>query len=201
MPEHHPDELELLAYAEEELPVEKRRRVGDHLDACRSCAERVQRLEAGRHALRSAPLLEPSTGWREEVVRALPEQPGRRRPFASLRRLVTVAAPVAAAAALIAGFVVLGTLGGGGDNEEGAAVGAATAGQVRGGGGGSDEAAPAGNLVRRVRGPAGEVARLLRRRGIPADVADGRVSARKGASAVRAALAGRPSGRIAVYVP
>lgn len=217
MPEKHPDELELLAYVEEELAAEARRDVAEHLVACRPCAESVRRLEAGRSALRAAPLLDLPEGRREELVAALPDRRDRWRAFRPARRALVVAAPVAAAAAFV-GVFVLATqvdLGGGDDDVSGDAAQVA---EDAGGGEeldraeGADTAAeesdtmaesaapPAGALVRSVAGPPAEVERLLEAQGIPADVVDRTVVADARAGEVEAALADRPAGPVEVYV-
>ncbi|MGH3034896.1 MAG: hypothetical protein ACRDON_10160, partial [Gaiellaceae bacterium] len=113
----HPDELALLGYVEEG-PHDAA--VGEHLTACAACAEKVRLLEAGRDALRSAPLLELSEERRARILAALPPRRAPWAPFAPLKRVLTVAAPVAAAGALVAVFVAVGTLGGGGGDEEAA---------------------------------------------------------------------------------
>lgn len=209
MPEKHPDELELLAYVEEELPAEGRRDVVEHLVACRSCAESVRRLEAGRSVLRSAPLLDLPEGRREELVAALPERRGRWRPFRPVRRALLVAAPVAAAVAFVGVFVLAATqLEGGDDDEAGEAVQVA---EDAGGGaelertGDADTsadsaAAPPGLLVRSVAGPPAEVVSLFEAEGIAAEIVDGAVVADARAGEVQAALAGRAAGPVAVYL-
>jgi hypothetical protein len=56
-------------------------------------------------------------------------------------------------------------------------------------------------FVRNVRGPASEIVRLLEAEGIAAEVdPSGAVLAEAPEDEVRAALAGRPSGDVAVYV-
>jgi hypothetical protein len=212
MAEKHPDEFELLSYVEEELGTDARQEVAEHLVACRSCAEQLRRLEAGRTALRAAPPLELSDERRARMLAALPE---RREPWTfkgPLKRVLVIAAPVAAAAALIGVVVVNGPYGGddagdaGGEAAEDVSqleMGQAeeeSAGEGEGGGG-ADATVPAGTLVRNVAGPASAVVDLLAAEGISAEAnQDGSVTAQGTAAEVRAALEGRPGGIVAVYV-
>jgi len=204
MAEKHPDELELLSFVEEELDGEARREVGEHLVACRSCADQVRRLEAGRGALRAAPLLELPGDRREEIMASLPERRDPWRLFRPAQRAIVIAAPVAAAAALVGVFILGGTqLGGGdGDDDEAAEAGQAGETMLEEAGDAAQEASPEFNaLVRMVQGPATEVVRQLENDGIPAEVdAEGNVLADGRIGEVRAALAGRPDGNVAVYV-
>jgi hypothetical protein len=208
MAEQHPHELTLLSYVEEELTPDARQDVAEHLVACRECADHIRRLEAGRAALRSAPPLELPDERRARMLAALPERRERRSFSDNVRRGFLIAAPVAVAAGLAA--VVFTTdpqLGGGGDDEagEGAAVAEDAGGgeaQMEQSTGAADATAPlSGTLVRRVAGPAGAVVDALAAEGIEAEVnEDGSVTARATAADVRAALAGRPSGIVDVYV-
>jgi hypothetical protein len=218
MAERHPEELDLLAFVEEELSSDERQEVVEHLVACRSCSDHVRRLEAAREALRSAPQLELSDEAHERILTALPVRHAPRRSWAPLRRVLVVAAPVAAAAALVGGFVAVGTLSGGGDDEEGAAAqeGAADMGagggqersETQGGGATTTTTtkrygAPAladAKFVRGVQGPPGEIVVVLGNAGITAAIQQGAVLADASAAAVREALAGRPDGTIPVYV-
>jgi hypothetical protein len=213
MAERHPEELDLLAYVEEELSSDERQEVVEHLVACRSCSDHVRRLEAGREALRSAPQLELSDDAHQRILTALPARQAPRRSWTPLRRVLVVAAPVAAAAALVGGFVAVGTLSGGGDNEEGAAAqeGAADMGgeaaQAPSAAEGGTPTVVTGaralsddNLVRQVQGPPGEIVVVLGNSGITAAIQQGAVVADASAAAVREALAGRPDGTVPVYV-
>jgi hypothetical protein len=201
----HPDELALLAYVEEEP---RDAEVGEHLTACAACAEKVRLLEAGRDALRSAPLLELSEERRTQILASLPRRRDPWAAFAPLKRVLVVAAPVAAAAALVAVFVSVGTLGGGGDDEEGAAVeGAATAmeatqeraPQDSAEGGGAERATP--TPILEVEGPAREVARELRAKGFDARVLSGSVVVKDADEGdVEVALRDRPLGAVAVFI-
>ncbi len=215
MAERHPEELDLLAYVEEELASDARQEVVEHLVACRSCSDHVRRLEAGREALRSAPALELSDERHDQILAALPVRQAPRRSWAPLRRVLVVAAPVAAAAALVGGFVAVGTLGGGGGNDDGEAAGVAAQEGAADMGGGQERSATEGSatttlygapaladkkLVRHVQGPPGEIVVLLGNAGITAAIQEGAVVADADADAVREALAGRPDGNVPVYV-
>jgi hypothetical protein len=218
MAEKHPTELELLSFVEEELGGDARRDVGEHLVACRPCADQIRRLGAAREALRSAPLLELPEDRRSEIFASLPERRDPWRRFRPAKRALVIAAPVAAAAALAAVFVVGGTqLGGGGDGDQQDAA-EATADDA----GGADatppvemEAAPTATaelaapaeapegttFVLFAQGPAAEIVRVLAAKGIQAQVdAGGGVVAEARAGEVRAALAGRATGDVPVYV-
>lgn len=208
MAEKHPSELKLLSFVEEELDDGARRDLSEHLVACPSCSDHVQRLETGRAALRAAPMLELSQERRGEILAALPDRRDRWRRFRPVKRAVVIAAPVAAAAALVGVFVLAGTqLGSGGDDDEAAGDAAEATMLEDAGGGAEEEAAPArvipegATLVRTVQGPPAEVARLLELEGIPARVdAAGAVAADALVAAVEDALAGRPEGDVPVYV-
>jgi anti-sigma factor RsiW len=203
MAEKHPDELMLLSYVEEELDDPTRRDVAEHLAACPTCAQQIRRLEAGRDALRAAPPLELPDPRRAEILSTLPEHPERWRLFQPVKRALVVAAPVAAAAALIGVFVLAGTqLGGGGDNDEAAEVGGgAEEATVMQDTDAAPEAVPQGTLVVRVQGPAAAVVRILENEGIQAEVRSREVVlADARAGEVRAALGGRRSGSVGVYV-
>ncbi len=204
MAEKHPDELELLSFVEEELDGETRREVGEHLVACRSCTDQIRRLEAGRDALKAAPLLELPERRREEIMASLPERRDPWRLFRPAKRILVIAAPVAAAAALVGVFVLGGTqLGGGADDDSGEAAEAGGT-MLDEAADATQEAAPlfdAAALVRMVQGPPAEIVRLLENEGIPAEVdPQGNVAAEGRIGEVRAALAGRPAGDVAVYV-
>jgi anti-sigma factor RsiW len=214
MAEKHPHELELLSFVEEELDERARVDVAEHLVACRSCADQVRRLEAARSALREAALLELPAARREEIIASLPERRDPWRLFRPVKKALVIAAPVAGAAALVGVFVLAGTqLQGGGDDDDAAApaaeatadAGGDTAETQRAEDEAGEEAAPVPMLdaafVRSVRGPAAEIVRILKAEGITAEVdPSGAVVAEARAGEVREALAGRPSGDVAVYV-
>jgi anti-sigma factor RsiW len=213
MAEKHPTELELLSFVEEDLGDAGRRDVSEHLVACRPCADNVRRLEAARAALRAAPLLELAEERRGEILASLPERPDPWRRFRPVKRALVVAAPIAAAAALVAVFFIGGSqLGSSGDDDEaaeatmdaaadegGAEEGAATTLQTEAA---PAQAAPPGTtFVLLAQGPAAEIVRLLEGEGIEAEVdPGGGVVADGRAGEVRAALAGRATGDVPVYV-
>jgi hypothetical protein len=208
MAEKHPDELVLLSYVEEELDDPARRDVVEHLVACRTCADQVRRLEAGRDALQAAPLLELADARRAEIRSALPDRPDPWRLFRPVRRALVVAAPVAAAAAVFAALIVGGMqLDGGGDDDSGdAARGEEEAADTRAlqADTGTMEATPQAakpSLVVRVRGPAPQVVRILENEGISAEADSARVVIADAlAVEVLTALGARPPGNVAVYV-
>lgn len=209
MAEKHPDELDLLSYVEEELSGDARRDVVEHLVACRACAESVRRLEAGRDALRASPLLDLPEDVRREALAGLPARRDPWRPFRPVRRAILVAAPVAAAAAFVGVFVFAAVQAGGGDEADSDGGEAA---QVEDAGGGADAESAQdaetsvqplreqGPPVVSVAGPPAEVVRVLRREGISAEIVEGTVVADARAGEVEAALGGRPTGPVEVYV-
>jgi anti-sigma factor RsiW len=204
----HPDELTLLAYVEGELRAAERGTLAAHVAACPACADSVRRLETAREALRSAPLFELPEGRRSALIRRLPERKERFGFLDPFRHGLARAAPALAALVLIGGIVAVATQTSGGDDEEGAEP------ALEAGGGEAEEQAGEGaetapglvspqdagrTLVQRVRGPAAEVAELLRLAGVRAVVRDGSVVARGDPADVRALLEQRPRGRVAVY--
>jgi anti-sigma factor RsiW len=207
MAEKHPDELVLLSYVEEELDDPARRDVAEHLVACRTCADQVRRLEAGRDALQAAPLLELADARRAEILSALPDRPDPWRLFRPVKRALVVAAPVAAAAAVFAALIVGGLqLDGGGDDSGDAAGGEEGAADTRAlqADTSATEATPQadkGSLVVRVRGPAPEVVRILENEGISAEAESAKVVIAEAlAVEVLTALGGRASGNVSIYV-
>jgi anti-sigma factor RsiW len=190
----HPDEIQLLDYVEGDLDPASRGVVDAHLAGCAECAEQISRLEAGREALRGAPMLEAPAG----LLGELPEQvrPARRsfRP----RRAIAVLAPVAAIAGVVAIVATTNPDGSNGDDEAARAVAAETAQAQEGGG---QELAPAFDaaVVRSVAGPAREVVQVLLAKGFEARRLDGRVEVR-GATpeTVEIALEDRPNGPVEV---
>jgi hypothetical protein len=203
----HPNELDLLAYVEEDLPAARKLAVAEHVAACPACADSVQQLETARNVLRTSPLLELPADTRAAVMADLPARAPRRR----LRWRPGVIAPAlatAAVAAVIAGAVV--TAGGGEDEQEAAQVGveepspaeqAAPEADEGAATGGADDRTALSSLLRSVEGPPGEVARLLRRRGFDARVVDSTVVVRNAQpAAVLRALAPRRDGPVPVEV-
>jgi len=190
----HPDEIQLLDYVEDDLDTASRGVVEAHLAGCAECAEQISRLQAGREALRGAPMLEAPAG----LLGELPEhaRPARRsfRPG----RAIAILAPVAAIAGVVA--IVATTNPGEGDGgDEGARAVAAQTAQAQEGGG--EELAPAFDaaVVRSVAGPARDVVQVLQAKGFDARRLDGRVEVR-GATpeSVGVALEDRPNGPVEV---
>jgi anti-sigma factor RsiW len=204
----HPEELDLLAFVEEELDAARKAAVAEHVAACARCAESVRRLETARYALRSAPLLELPGENREAALTALPDR-SVRRGWSWRPRLVVPVLATAAVAAVVAGVVLSGDL----DREEGSeAAKVATVSEAAGedaGGVTAPEAATtdmsralSGDQVASVEGPPQEVARLLRRRGLDAHVVDSAVQVRDAEpDDVRRALVGRLAGPVPVFAP
>ena len=191
----HPDEIQLLDYVEDDLDTASRGVVEAHVAGCAECAEQISRLEAGRDALRGAPLLEAPERIRPE----LPERPSARRLNLRPRRLVAVLAPVAVVVGVVA--IVATTNPGTGDETDEARRAAATmAAEVEDGGG--EEAAPEAfspQTVRSVAGPPREVVLALQAKGFEARRIDDRVEV-SGATPqqVDVALADRPNGPVEV---
>jgi anti-sigma factor RsiW len=192
----HPDEIQLLDFVEGDLDDAARDVVEAHAAGCADCAEQIRRLEAGREALRGAPLLEAPERIRPE----LPERPSPRGLNLRPRRLVAVLAPVAVVAGVVA---IVATTNPGGDDEADEAGRAAATMAAQAEEGGGEEGAPAQALdaavVRSVAGPPNEVVQALQAKGFDARRLDGRVEVR-GASPekVEIALADRPNGPVEV---
>lgn len=201
----HPNELDLLAYVEEDLPDPRKAAVAEHLAVCQTCADSVRQLETARQALRSAPLLEMPAGSRAAVLAGLPARAPKRR----LRWRPALVAPALAAAALLA--VVTGvvlTVDWSGREAQEAAEPAApatvmeeAAGEDAAGAPGAMEERTLSSALRRVQGPPNEVALFLRRQGFEARVVGSTVRVRNAdPEAVMRALADRPDGPVRIEV-
>ncbi|TMJ97959.1 MAG: hypothetical protein E6G67_01725 [Actinobacteria bacterium] len=189
MTENHPEELELLAYADGELADPER--VAAHVQACEQCGEQLRLLEDARTALREAPLLELPAERRAQILHDLPERPERRR-----LRMPVGALAAAAALLLIAGSVALFTMVGG--NGGG---GGGSASEAAGQAGGGAKAVDTGALRAPELGPLVGVASFLRSRGFDARVEAGQVVVRNARPEdVRRALLGRGHGSVRVVV-
>jgi anti-sigma factor RsiW len=189
----HPDEIQLLDYVEDDLDTASRGVVEAHLADCGECAEQISRLEAGREALREAPMLEAPERIRPE----LPEQARPARRSFRPGRLIALLAPVAAIAGVVA-IVATTNPDGSGDEEGARAVAAQTAADSAEGG--VEEAAPqTAEAVRSVAGPPREVVLALQAKGFEARRVDDRVEV-SGATPqqVEVALADRPNGAVEV---
>jgi anti-sigma factor RsiW len=191
----HPDEIQLLDYVEGDLDHAARDVVEAHTAECAECAQQIRLLEAGREALRGAPML-AAPRFRP----GLPERPARRPSF-RLGRLVAVLSPVAVVAGAVAIFVLTEPNEGGEDEQGARAVAAETAADSAEGG--AEEAAPnqafSTATVRSVAGPARDVVRTLQAKGFEARRVDDRVEV-SGTTAqqVEVALADRPNGPVEV---
>jgi anti-sigma factor RsiW len=203
----HPNELDLLAYVEEDLPESRKAAVAEHVAGCQACADSVRQLETARQVLRSAPPLELPAASRAGVLARLPARAPRRR----LRWLPAAVAPALAAAAVLAVVtgVVLTVDWNGREQEEGAALAPAPAEQATseaGAGAGAEEAEQddtraLSSALRSVQGPPRDVALFLRRQGFDARVVDSTVRVRNAdPDAVMRALADRPDGPVRIEV-
>jgi hypothetical protein len=203
----HLEELELLSYLEGNLDDTRRGQVASHLETCERCAQELRAVEAGRAALRSAPMLELPPERLEAMLTRLPSRAAT--PPGVIRRALPVAAALAAVAALAGGAFVLGTSGEGGDDAAGVAQDEAS---DAGGGGeatattdGSTtdkrQSAPSTGKAALVAGSPTNVARRLRRDGFDARAVNGRVIVRGATAAeVRKALETLDTGPVRVVV-
>jgi anti-sigma factor RsiW len=203
----HPEELELLAYLEGDLDDPRRGQVASHLETCDLCAQEVCAVEAGRAALRSAPMLELSQERLDAVLTRLPSR--ATTPPGLIRRVLPVAAALAAVAALAGGAFVLGT-NGGADDESASGVAQDEASNA-GGGGESAATTKKESTVESQGGPSylrtavagspASVARRLRRDGFDARAVNGRVIVRGATEAdVRKALEQFDPGPVRVLI-
>jgi anti-sigma factor RsiW len=203
----HPDELELLAYVEEELDRARAGTIRDHTATCAACARQVRELETARDALRAAPDLRLPAERRERLVAELPAP--ARTPRATPRRLLALVAALIAVAALLA--VVAARENGrtvGGQAERAAEQAPPQTSEAeRGEAGrsedaGAPEAAAGKALLAEVEAPPSRVADFLRERGYEARVVDGSVEVQtKRPAAVQRLLNRRfARGDVSVYV-
>jgi putative zinc finger protein len=212
----HPEELELLAYLEGELDDPRRGQVASHLETCDRCAHELRAVEAGKAALRSAPMLELPAGRLETLLTPLPSR--ATTPPGLIRRVLPLAAALAAVAALAGGAFVLGTSGGG-DDEGAAGLAqdeASNAGGGEGAGSTTGESSDKGQegsatstfksepsflRAARVAGSPTSVARRLRRDGFDARAVNGKVIVRGATEAeVRKAVEQFDPGPVRVLV-
>jgi len=199
----HPEEVELLAYVEEELDSVRAREIADHTRTCAACAGQVRELETARDALRGAPVLRLPAERRDRLVTQLPAREGF--PRATPRRLLALLAALVAVAGLLA---VVATQEGtrpmaGGQAEEAAEQAPPQTGEEdRSVAPGAPEAAAGQAPLAQVEPPPSRVADFLRERGYDARVVDGSVEVRtKRPTAVQRLLNRRfARGDVAVYV-
>jgi putative zinc finger protein len=207
----HPEEFELLAYLEGELDDPRRGQVTSHLETCDRCAQELRAVEAGRAALRSAPMLELPAERLEALLGPLPSRAATSPGL--VRRVLPVAAALAAVAALAGGAFILGT----GDGGDGESAGLAQD-EASSAGGGERADSSTGETqegsateaqedvtspleLHSVAGSPASVARRLRRDGFDARVADGKVIVQAASEAeVRKALETFDPGGVRVVV-
>jgi anti-sigma factor RsiW len=198
----HPEELELLAYVEEELDSARAREIADHTRTCPACAGQVRELETARDALRAAPALHLPSDRRDRLVAELPAP--ARKPRATPRRLLALLAALVAVAALLA--VVATQENGptvGGQAEEAAEQAPPQTGEAeRSDDRGTPEAAAGQAPLAEVEAQPSRVVDFLRERGFDARVVDGSVEVRtKRPAGVQRLLNRRfARGDVAIYV-
>ena len=215
----HPEDVELLAYVDEDLDAARTGEIAAHMRTCATCASQVRDLAAARDALRAAPLLHLPAKRRSRIMAGLPapDQPARPRS----RRLLALVTVLLAAAAVLA--VVAAQENGptvGGEAERAAEQAPSQTGETgrdgpgdtgragTGEAGRADQrAAPEAALsgappVARVDAPPNRVAKFLREQGYDARVVGRSVEVRtKRRTAVKRLLTGRfARGDVAVYV-
>jgi anti-sigma factor RsiW len=215
----HPEDVELLAYVDEELDATRAGEIAAHMRTCETCASQVRDLAAARDALRAAPLLHLPGKRRSSIIGGLPapDQPARARPR-RLLALVTVLLVVAAVLAVVAAQENGPTVGGEAERAaEQAPSQTGETGRDRTGETGRDETGEAGRAddravpeaalsgappVARVDGPPTRVADFLREQGYDARVVGRSVEVRtRRRAAVQRLLTGRfARGDVAVYV-
>jgi anti-sigma factor RsiW len=207
----HPEDVELLAYVDEELDATRAGEIAAHMRTCETCASQVRDLAAARDALRAAPLLHLPAKRRSSIIGGLPapDQPARARPR-RLLALVTVLLVVAAVLAVVAAQENGPTVGGEAERAaEQAPSQTGETGRDRTGEAGraDDRAVPEAALsgappVARVDGPPTRVADFLREQGYDARVVGRSVEVRtRRRAAVQRLLTGRfARGDVAVYV-
>lgn len=102
MAQTHPNDIELLEYAEGDLDGSAAETIRLHVETCAACSTALEALGGARQVLRAAPLLELRPDRLEAMLASLPpqEQVARERRL-GLRRLLTVLTPVAAVVALV----------------------------------------------------------------------------------------------------
>jgi anti-sigma factor RsiW len=197
----HPGEIELFDYVEGDVAASRRAEIETHLATCASCARQIERVQAGKDALRDSQFLHLPPRRREAVFLNLPEQrrASRRSPALSPKQLVAILTPVVAVAAVIVALVGTGDMGSS-PRDQAASAGGATA-QMESSNDDSGArvtgAAPLASVV----GPAVEVAAQLRSKGIDARVAEGRVEVRGATKReVEKALGRRKAGDVEIII-
>jgi len=215
----HPEDVELLAYVDEELASARADEIAAHMRTCATCASQVRDLAAARDALHASPLLHLPAERRGRIMVGLPapDRPGRARPR-RLLALVTVLLVVAAVLAVVAAQENGPTVGGEAERAAEQAptqtaetgrdeTGEAGRGETGGSGRADDRASPEAALsgappVARVAGAPTRVAEFLRGQGYDARAVGRSVEVRtRRRAAIRRLLTGRfARGDVAVYV-
>jgi anti-sigma factor RsiW len=197
----HPGEIELFDYVEGDVAASRRAEIETHLATCASCARQIERVQAGKDALRDSQFLHLPPRRREAVFLNLPEQrrASRRSPALSPKQLLAILTPVVAVAAVIVALVSTGDMGSS-SRDQAASAGGATA-QMESSNDDSGArvtgAAPLASVV----GPAAEVAAQLRSKGIDARVVEGRVEVRGATKReVEKALGRRKAGDVEIII-
>ena len=198
----HPEDVDLLAYVEDELDSARAGEIADHARTCAACASQVRELEAARDALRASPVLRLPAERRDHLVRELPTPAHTRR--ATPRRLFALVAALVAVAALLAVVATQqnGPRLGGQAEEEAVEQTPPQTGEAERDAGPPGAALEAAAPVAEVEGPPSRVVDFLEERGYAASVVDGSVVVRtKRRAAVGGLLKRRfASGDVQVYV-
>jgi anti-sigma factor RsiW len=195
----HPNDIDLFDYVEGDVAEARKVEIDAHLAGCPVCSQQVQRVQAGKEALRESQFLHLPARRLEGVFMNLPTQPqerGRRRAL-SPKQVIAVLTPVVAVVAVIAVLTNSGT-GMKSDDQGASAGGGASNAQA--------EAAPTdatatNGAVYSAVGPPADVAQALRDKGLRASVQGDRVVV-EGATKkqVREALADRLPGDVPVVL-
>lgn len=195
--EAHPNDIDLFDYVEGDLAGPRRADIDAHLAGCPVCAQQVQRVQAGKAALRGSQFLHLPERRIEGVFMNLPTQPrepGRRRAL-SPKQLIAVLTPVIAVVAVIAVLASTGT-GTGTKQQDQSASGGGVAAEASGTGTRAASQAPFS-----VAGTPGEVVTELQDKGFSAK-RRGKTVVVTGATTeqVREALADRGPGDVQILV-
>ena len=103
MNEIHPNDIELLEFAEGDLDEAKAATLHAHVDDCQECLDSLRLMAGGREALRETPLLELPPERLVTTLASLGVQEARERSaWLRPRRALAVLAPVTAIVALVA---------------------------------------------------------------------------------------------------
>ena len=198
----HPEDVDLLAYVEDELDSARAGEIADHARTCAACAGQLRELQTARDALRASPVLHLPAERRDRLVAQLPAPRGMRR--ATPRRLFALVAALVAVAALLAVVATQqnGPRLGGQAEDEAAEQTPPPAGEAERDAGPPGAALESAAPVAEVEGPPSRVVDFLEERGYAARVVDGSVEVRAKSRAAVAGLLNRrfASGDVQVYV-